>query len=227
MITVIISAYDRKAYLMDAIKSAISQTLNKKNYEIIVVKNFSDKNIDDYISFNGIKSILSEKPSYSEKIIEALKIARGDIISFLDDDDMYYDNKLEHVMSIFGKSDIVYYHNNNTIVDDNNVELNFSYNNPDFNMSSISVKKKILNTDMLEKIKHSLDTFMYLSAIESKGGIVIDDMKLTHYRMHESITHSFSSVEEYINFNKKSLERVNTSYNAMYDLFKNKKISAS
>ncbi len=49
LITVIIVAYKRKEYIIEAIKSALNQTLNKEYYEIIVIKNFIDKNIDTLI----------------------------------------------------------------------------------------------------------------------------------------------------------------------------------
>ncbi|MEM3811936.1 MAG: glycosyltransferase [Thermoplasmata archaeon] len=59
-ISVIITAYNRKEYLLDAIKSVINQTLNRGFYEIIVVKNFHDKDIDNYITENKVKEINME-----------------------------------------------------------------------------------------------------------------------------------------------------------------------
>lgn len=40
LFSVIIVAYERKEYIQRAIKSVIEQTLDKANYEILVVKNF-------------------------------------------------------------------------------------------------------------------------------------------------------------------------------------------
>ncbi|EQD28177.1 cell wall biosynthesis glycosyltransferase, partial [mine drainage metagenome] len=48
LISVIITAYQRKNYLLDALNSAVNQTLDRKYYEIIVVKNFSDSEIDAF-----------------------------------------------------------------------------------------------------------------------------------------------------------------------------------
>ena len=47
-ITVIIAAYNRKAFLKEAIASALDQTLPRSKYEIVVIKNFRDKDIDSY-----------------------------------------------------------------------------------------------------------------------------------------------------------------------------------
>ncbi len=100
-ISVIITSYDRKGYLLNAIKSVINQTLDKKYYEIIVIKNFNNSIIDKFIDKNKIKSILSDYKSLSKKLYLALNIANGNIISFLDDDDLFANNKLEIVYNKF------------------------------------------------------------------------------------------------------------------------------
>jgi len=222
-ISVIITAYNRREYLLDAIKSAINQALDKKYYEIIVVKNFNDDKIDKFIEENKIKSMLSDKVSLSGKILEALKIANGDIISFLDDDDMFFNNKLENVHKIFDDN-IVYYHNRSEGIDDNNKKLDFSYDNPDFNMSSISIRKDIINEDILSKVTRSIDTLMYLFAIDSRKKIYLDEKVLTYYRLHNSITHNFDDLDSYINFNIKLYNNVINSYKIFYESFNNKEI---
>ena len=85
-ISVIITAYNRREFLLNAIKSVLSQTLDKKYYEIIVIKNFQDDIIDNFISENNIKGIISTDNSLGGKLIEALNVATGEIISFLEDD---------------------------------------------------------------------------------------------------------------------------------------------
>ena len=111
-ISVIITAYDRKEFLLNAIKSALNQTLDKKYYEIIVIKNFRDENIDDFIIENKIVEIISNDNSLAGKLIEALNVAKGTVISFLDDDDLFSSNKLEVVYNKFkSNNNICYYHN--------------------------------------------------------------------------------------------------------------------
>ncbi|MCL5017733.1 MAG: glycosyltransferase family 2 protein [Candidatus Parvarchaeota archaeon] len=46
VITVIIAAYGRRTFLKEAIASALDQTLPRSKYEIVVIKNFRDKDID-------------------------------------------------------------------------------------------------------------------------------------------------------------------------------------
>jgi len=45
-ISVVVTAYDRKKYLLGAVQSALNQTISKDLYEVIVVKNFRDETID-------------------------------------------------------------------------------------------------------------------------------------------------------------------------------------
>ena len=51
-ISVIISAYNRKDFIMKAIESALDQDIDKSKYEIIVIKNFVDKDLDRFLKKN-------------------------------------------------------------------------------------------------------------------------------------------------------------------------------
>ncbi len=53
-ISVIITAYNRKEFILEALQSAVNQTLKRDKYEIICIKNFKDAKIDRYIKDNGI-----------------------------------------------------------------------------------------------------------------------------------------------------------------------------
>ena len=57
-ITVIITAYDRKKFILNAVKSVLNQKMPERNYELIVVKNYNDKTIDSFLDKNGIKKYL-------------------------------------------------------------------------------------------------------------------------------------------------------------------------
>lgn len=222
MISVIISAHNRKEYLLEAIKSVVNQTLDPKNYEIIVVKNFKDETVDEYISAKGIFSIFTNETTYSRKLLEGLHVSKGDIISFLDDDDIFFGNKLEMIYNEFLKSDCVFIHNNIQAINDKGDLLIFKDNRICFNMSSITVKKKIIKTEILKMSPFNLDTVMYAFALESEGKIT--DLKdvLTYYRVHDSITHAFTNFEDYKVFYTNSIERSLKAYSDIYPLFRNK-----
>ncbi|WP_338100432.1 glycosyltransferase, partial [Metallosphaera sedula] len=72
-ISVIITAHNRKEYLMQAVDSALNQTLPKTEYEVIVVKNFED--YDEELEKKGVKSIVTSEKELGEKIVIGTKEA--------------------------------------------------------------------------------------------------------------------------------------------------------
>jgi len=206
-ISIIIIAYNRKKFLFDAIKSSLNQTLSRNKYEIIVIKNFKDENIDKFIEINGIKNILMEG-TLGKFLSEGIKIANGDIISFLDDDDYFNAVKLEKVSQIFEKNkDIVYFHNNHILINEgkkfikkngfleslkiNSEELlkkSLNINYFGFNLSSISIKKDyyIKYSNLLTELKTHSDDFILFCALDEPTTIYMDSSYLTYYRVHNS-----------------------------------------
>ncbi|MGC9107703.1 MAG: glycosyltransferase family 2 protein [Infirmifilum sp.] len=100
-ISVIVTAYNRKRYLLGAVKSALNQTLPRDHYEVIVIKNFRDDLIDSKLNEWGVTNLYSESVGLGAMIYEALQVAKGDVISFLDDDDEFLPGKLERVAQEF------------------------------------------------------------------------------------------------------------------------------
>ena len=118
-ISVIVTAYNRRKYLPFALRSLEAQTLSRDRFEVIVVKNFEDKESDDIISRNGWKDVYNDDSYHGRKILAGLEESRGEIITFLEDDDMYASNRLEEVYKAFTSYDrLVYFHNSQKIIDD-------------------------------------------------------------------------------------------------------------
>jgi len=111
-ISVIITAYNRKEFLLDAFNSALNQTLDRSKYEIIVTKNFRDSKIDSYIKKNGGKLVFFDKPGIGPRIADALKYANGEVICFLEDDDLFTNEKLEYIYNAFLENKNLIYVNN-------------------------------------------------------------------------------------------------------------------
>ena len=169
-ISVIIQAYNRKEYILGAFRSARRQTLSFKNYEIIVTKNFKDRVIDNYIERHGGKLIFFEGGSVGDQIADAVQNAKGRIICFLDDDDLFLRTKLNFILRTFQREpSLLYMHNNlvyineekkqikkpnpfekegNFIIEPSKVSLadliRLEDLSPGQNMSAISIKKPIL-----------------------------------------------------------------------------------
>lgn len=109
--SVIISNYNYARYLPAAIESVISQTYD--NTEIIVVDDGSKDNSRDVILQlsqkypDKIKYIFQQNQGQGAAFNTGFEAATGDIIAFLDADDVWKPNKLEKVVAAFNRSDVV------------------------------------------------------------------------------------------------------------------------
>ena len=217
LISVIMPAFKFRPYIPDALISLENQTLNKTYFEVIVVKNFTgEDNIFLKYSLN-LLVIHSSDIRLPGKILEAFSFARGDIICFLDDDDQFYREKLKRVSQVFEKYGNVplYYYNDRFLIDGEgkmlnsrkfsrfrgvpfsefrvipNREAKLMSDLPSFNSSSISISRAILEQHVEElDLMHTpqLDGFYLVSALKSQSQIIIDNAKLTGYRIHGNQT---------------------------------------
>jgi glycosyltransferase involved in cell wall biosynthesis len=210
LISVIITAHDRRKYLMGAVASALNQTLRRDLFEVIVAKNFADPEMDGRLSELGVKNVLTDEEGQGGKIAEALRLADGTVISFLDDDDEFLPDKLEVVHRRFARDgDLVFYKNGIQFVDEEGRPLfsrawRFHLRGPQgpealekvfivggsFNTSSITVRRSIIEDKLgyLRRIRSSSDTFMLYSAFLSGRGILAEPHVLTRYRLHGAST---------------------------------------
>jgi len=119
-ISVIVTAYNRRRYLPFALRSLEAQTLPRDKFEVIVVKNFDDKESDDIISRSGWKEVYNDDLYQGRMVLAGLEESRGEVITFLDDDDMYVNDRLEEVYKAFTSfKRLVYFQNSQTIIDGN------------------------------------------------------------------------------------------------------------
>jgi len=226
-ISVIITAYNRKEFLLEAFNSALNQTLSRDKYEIIVTKNFTDDKIDNYIKKNGGKLVFFEKGSMGEQFADVLKYAKGEVICFLDDDDLFIKEKLEYIYNTFLENkNLIYINNARIYIDDKGNYLNKSpskfekrekdviikdrnknpvallkiqqYVNPWSNNSSISMKKFILTRFENTLCDVKFAPDLFFYFISlMSGDILISKHALTKYRVHESTSNSIGNYESY------------------------------
>ena len=97
LVSIIIPTYNRSSYLKEAIESVLSQTYT--HFELIIVDDGSTDNTEEVIrQFNDTRIIYIKKPNegHPGKTRNAgLRIAQGDFIAFLDDDDKWLPEKLK------------------------------------------------------------------------------------------------------------------------------------
>ncbi len=112
--SVIVIAFDRRQFILESVHSVLNQSVNRDEYEIIVIKNFKDGEIDGFLEKNRVLCINSANRSLSGKIAESLNYATGKYMCFLEDDDLWAPSKLSSFFSLLKKfGDIDFYHNGN------------------------------------------------------------------------------------------------------------------
>ena len=108
LISIVITTYKRSDKVEDAIKSAINQSY--KNKEIIVVDDNSEileervkteTIVKKYKSVKYIKNSKNLGGALSRNV--GIKSAKGSLISFLDDDDIYLPNRLYEMYKVYLK----------------------------------------------------------------------------------------------------------------------------
>lgn len=117
-VSVIITAYRRKEFLKEALKSALDQDLDRKQYEIIVTKDFVDEEVDRLIVENGLVELRHEGVPIGRMLADAVAVCKGEVIAFLDDDDMWSKERLSRINDIFQQNtELKFYHNGQIFVD--------------------------------------------------------------------------------------------------------------
>ncbi len=163
LVSVIVTTYNRKDLLTKTIDSILNQTY--KNYELIVVDNYSN-----YDFLSHIKSFNDERirpfQSANDGIIAVnrnygIKKAKGKYIAFCDDDDSWKSDKLSVSLDYLEKylADIVYHdlyyrnskgkinifsNKNKTREFNKPVKKDLLYNGNGINNSSVVIKKDVL-----------------------------------------------------------------------------------
>lgn len=252
--SVIITAYNRKKYILYAVQSILNQSFPREQVEVIVVKNFRDDVIDEFLTGNEIISYYETSIFWNRTIQEAIGAAKGEIISFLDDDDYFSPKKLEVIDRIFSSGEIVFCKDSIIPVEesgkikenykDDRDELDYFYLDDIgefhgkkgflsfFNSSSMTIygevfkaRLEILNKESEEEgCRYAMDNFICFTGVESGKCVVIPE-KLTYYRHHaDQLTLGEINLTDY-NEKKIALEAAyNTSYSIMLKAFKSQVI---
>jgi glycosyltransferase involved in cell wall biosynthesis len=130
LVSIIVNTHNSVEFIQEAIESAFAQTY--KNTEIIVYDNASTEDILSYIPSyqSSVKYYRSETfLTLGQARNEALKLANGEIIDFLDADDLFLPDKLASQVPLFGdpKIGLVYSNSYHTNLKDNKWEEHLIY----------------------------------------------------------------------------------------------------
>lgn len=124
LVSIIITYYKKKKYILDTLNSLLSQTYN--NYEIIFVYDQKEKSDLNYLmkvfrKFKKKKIIINKKNiGVSKSRNKAIKHAKGSFLAFLDSDDLWKKNKLLYQINYMIKNSLLFSFTSYNVIDENN-----------------------------------------------------------------------------------------------------------
>jgi len=212
-ISVVIPVYNRKQFVNEAIKSIIDTNVNNNIIEIIVVTNI-DLDISLKNDFVDLKIIKTDEKELSKKIKIGIITANADIIAFLEDDDLWVNNKISRILSIFNNNEIDFYHNNFLQFRDIPKKEDYIYlqnnffeipakdirsslkifklikkSHSDYNLSSMVIRKNFIipYIKFFDKFgTFGVDSLIFFIALAYGNHIYIDKNILTLIRIHKT-----------------------------------------
>ena len=172
-VSVIVTTFNRKLFLRETLNSNLNQTF--KDFELIIVDNYSDYNFIAHINSFNDKRIRAVQNKNNGIIAVnrnyGIKKATGKYIAFCDDDDIWFPEKLEKQINCLTdyNSDLVY----------SNIKLIF--NNRDTTVTNYS-KTETLNK-LLLKNQITLSSVMVknckkIQFNEEKDLVAVEDYEL-------------------------------------------------
>ena len=212
--TVIVFTWQRSDFIENAVRSVIAQTVSRGDFEIIVVRGYSDPSLDAVLA--GLGARILTAPTSSQGAILAIGVgaAQGRVLVFLEDDDEFEPTKLETLRTQFdGDPDLAVVRNANRCIDARGRPLVDWPNNywpalpptaseerrspreksrapslPIHNLSSLSVRAAAIAPYLphWSAVPSAADSLVYLSALGGPGAARYDDRVLTRRRVHAS-----------------------------------------
>ena len=220
LISVIIPAFNAEKYVAEAIRSVLSQTY--KNVELICVNDKSTDNSLSILESFGDKIILidnEDNRGTAESRNKGIRLARGEFLAFIDNDDVWEGNKLEVQMNQFNNDprlDILFSYMQCFISPDLSEEVKKLRHCPPDPIPGYIPSTILVKRTSLEKVGYfeskwkNGESFAWILKAKEVGlnfGIV-DDI-LVKRRIHETnkgVLDSSASRSEYLKIIRESLD---------------------
>lgn len=167
LVSIVMPSWNTGRFIAESIESVLSQTYHK--WELIIVDDCSTDNTDSVVqSFNDtrIKYFRNDKNLGAALTRNrALREARGEWIAFLDSDDLWLPEKLEHMLAYMKSNGYVFAYHDYVKIDEESNPLNIYVTGP-----KVVNRRKMYNYDYIGCL-----TFMY--SAKAFGLIQINDIK--------------------------------------------------
>jgi glycosyltransferase involved in cell wall biosynthesis len=100
-VSVLVTCYRRREYLASAVASVLRSTIPPEDREVVVVTDELEPALAEQWRGLGVEVVVSDLPVVGEMLRTGLEHCHGDVVSFLDDDDMVTPEKLRIVRDAF------------------------------------------------------------------------------------------------------------------------------
>lgn len=212
-ISIIVPTYNQGRYIEETILSILKQ--DYKNIEVLVIDGGSGDETLEIIKKYKEKIFywISEKDSgQSEAINKGLQLVTGDIVTWLNSDDLFEDGALQNVVEIFNKyPDINIVHGKSMLFGENikskeiglntDIQLHEYLPYMRFPQPSSFLKKEFLGPFCMvrEDLHYAMDFELIVRAILSGAKIKRVDNLFSSYRMHpdSKSNHEIKFLEEW------------------------------
>jgi len=220
LVSVIINCYNGQSFLQECLESVKFQTY--KNWEIIFWDNQSnDKSSDIFKNYNDERFkyfYASHHTSLYEARNLAIKKASGELIAFVDTDDLWEKEKLKLQVKLFEDPKIDFVYSNLWLIKKKNLEnkkkfiqkkspSGFIYNKllDEYNVGIITVifRKNIIKnlSKMFDERFSIIGDFAFFLYLSKKYYFQYIDTPLAYYRIHDKNLSSLFKEKEMEEFN--------------------------
>lgn len=125
-VAVVVAAYRRDRYLLDAVRSVLAQTLARERLELLVLKDARRDDLDAELARLCDQVRIDPEPIVGAWLLRAVRATRAPLIAFLDDDDQFAPERLEHVLDVVReRPDVVFYRNRVRVVEPGGIAMPF------------------------------------------------------------------------------------------------------
>lgn len=167
LVSIIMPSWNTGKFIAESIQSVVNQTY--ENWELIIVDDCSTDNTDEVVAMFNDKRIkyLKNKKNSGAALTrnKALREAKGEWIAFLDSDDLWTPEKLEHQLSFMKKNGYTLSFTEYEKIDEKSKPLNIYVSGP----KKVN-KHKMYNYDYIGQL-----TMMY--NVKKFGTIQIKDIR--------------------------------------------------
>ncbi|WP_440910824.1 glycosyltransferase [Candidatus Pelagibacter sp.] len=206
LVSIIIPFFNEEHYFDDCIQSVLNQTY--QNLEIIIIDDGSNKKF--YKKLRELKQKYPNKINLFHKQNEGVSSARnlgikeasGKYISFLDADDFWFPNKIEHQLNVIKEKNLDFIHCSYYIIDTQEKIIGKFLSKPlnyhklikscDIGLSTVMMSAKISKENLFPDITTKEDFVCWLNIVKKINILHGDDEALVMYRKkNKSLSSNF------------------------------------